>query len=45
MEKYKVLKTLGEGAYGVVLKCINTETHDLVAVKRMKQNMTWQEAL
>ena len=45
MEKYKVIKQLGEGAYGVVLKCINTETQEVVAVKRMKQKVTWNEAL
>jgi serine/threonine protein kinase len=36
MEKYKLLKQLGEGTYGVVTKCINTQTNELVAIKRMK---------
>ena len=45
MEKYKVIKTLGEGAYGIVLKALNTETQEVVAIKRMKQKMTWNEAL
>jgi male germ cell-associated kinase len=45
MDKYKVIKQLGEGAYGVVLKCLNTETNEVVAVKRMKQKMVWAEAV
>ena len=45
MEKYRLLKQLGEGTYGVVLKCLNTETQEVVAIKRMKQKMTWAEAL
>ena len=45
MEKYKVIKTLGEGAYGIVLKALNTETQEVVVIKRMKQKMTWNEAL
>ena len=45
MEKYNVIKTLGEGAYGIVLKALNTETQEVVAIKRMKQKMTWNEAL
>ena len=45
MEKYKLIKQLGEGTYGVVLKCLNTETQEVVAIKRMKQKMSWQEAL
>ena len=45
MEKYRVIKQLGEGAYGTVVKAVNTENQELVAIKRMKQNMTWNEAL
>ena len=45
MEKYKIITKLGEGAYGTVLKAVNTETQEVVAIKRMKQTMTWAEAL
>lgn len=45
MEKYKVIKILGEGAYGVVTKCLNQETQEIVAIKKMKQKMAWKEAL
>jgi serine/threonine protein kinase len=36
MDKYQVIKKLGEGAYGVVVKCVNTQTQELVAIKKMK---------
>jgi len=36
MDKYKPLKTLGEGAYGAVTKAVNTETNEVVAIKRIK---------
>lgn len=45
MDKYKIVKRLGEGAYGVVMKCINQETQEVVAIKRMKQKLTWPDAL
>ena len=38
MNKYEVLKTIGEGAYGVVLQCRNKETNELVAIKRFKES-------
>ncbi|XP_026191336.1 cyclin-dependent kinase-like 5 [Cyclospora cayetanensis] len=36
MQKYKVLGVVGEGAYGVVLKCCNKETGEVVAIKSFK---------
>ena len=36
MEKYQLIKKLGEGAYGIVVKCVNTQTKELVAIKKMK---------
>ena len=36
MNKYEVVGVVGEGAYGVVLKCRNKETGDVVAVKKFK---------
>ena len=46
MEKYKVLKKLGEGTFGTVIKCVNTETNELVAIKKMKgKSGSWDECL
>jgi serine/threonine protein kinase len=36
MNKYEVVGVVGEGAYGVVLKCRNKETGEIVAVKKFK---------
>lgn len=37
MNKYEVESVVGEGAYGVVLKCKNKETGELVAIKKFKE--------
>jgi serine/threonine protein kinase len=36
MDKYNVIKVLGEGTYGIVSKCTNNETNEVVAIKKMK---------
>jgi cyclin-dependent kinase-like len=38
MNKYEVLSVVGEGAYGVVLKCRNKENGDVVAIKKFKES-------
>ena len=38
MNKYEVLGVVGEGAYGVVLKCRNKETQSVVARKKFKES-------
>ena len=38
MNKYEVIGVVGEGAYGVVLKCRNKETHEQVAIKKFKES-------
>lgn len=38
MNKYEVLGIVGEGAYGVVLKCRNKETSEIVAIKKFKES-------
>ena len=35
--KYEVLGIVGEGAYGIVYKCLNRETNKYVAVKKFKE--------
>jgi cyclin-dependent kinase-like len=38
MNKYEVLGVVGEGAYGVVLKCRNKESAEIVAIKKFKES-------
>lgn len=38
MNKYEVVGVVGEGAYGVVLKCRNKGTGEIVAVKKFKES-------
>lgn len=38
MNKYEVLGVVGEGAYGVVLRCRNKETSEIVAIKKFKES-------
>ena len=37
MDQYKVLKTLGDGTFGSVVKAINIKTRTIVAIKKMKR--------
>ena len=43
MDKYQIVKQIGEGTFGVVLKAINKETNETVAIKRMKKKTSWDE--
>lgn len=46
MEKYKFIKKLGEGAYGIVVKCQNTQNQEIVAIKKIKdQYATWEDCV
>ncbi|XP_077864308.1 uncharacterized protein LOC100378564 [Saccoglossus kowalevskii] len=38
MNKYEVLGIVGEGAYGVVLKCRHKESNEMVAIKKFKDS-------
>ena len=38
MNKYEVLGVVGEGAYGVVLRCRNKDTKEVVAIKKFKES-------
>jgi serine/threonine protein kinase len=39
MNRYKVTKQLGDGTYGSVLKAVNRQTGEVVAVKKMKKKV------
>ena len=46
MDKYQVVKKLGEGAYGRVVKAVNKNTKELVAIKNMKgQAASWEKCI
>lgn len=38
MNKYEVLGVVGEGAYGVVLRCRNKDIGEIVAIKKFKES-------
>lgn len=38
MERYEKLGKLGEGSYGVVYKCRNRDTGDIVAIKKFSES-------
>lgn len=43
MNKYEVLGVVGEGAYGVVLRCRNKDSGCVVAVKKFKESEVWRK--
>ena len=46
MDKYKILKTLGDGTYGSVVKAVNKSTNEVVAIKKMKKKFySWEECM
>lgn len=46
MNRFKVLKQIGNGSYGIVMKALNLETSEIVAIKKMKKPYnTWSECI
>jgi len=46
MEKYKVGKVLGDGTFGSVTKATNSETGQIVAIKKMKKKFfKWEDCI
>lgn len=43
MNRYTLSKILGDGTYGSVIKAVNRQTGEEVAVKKMKKNFTRHE--
>lgn len=37
MDRYKIIKWIGDGAYGCVYKAINKQNGEIVAIKKMKK--------
>jgi len=46
MNRYKVIKPLGDGTYGSVTKAVNRSSGEIVAIKRMKKKFySWEECM
>lgn len=46
MNRYKIIKQLGDGTYGSVLKAANRQSGEVVAVKKMKKKFySWEECM
>ena len=46
MNKYEILKDIGGGSYGTVYEGINKETHQKVAIKKLKQKIdSWEDCM
>lgn len=46
MNRYRIIKTIGDGTYGSVLKAVNKKTGDVVAIKKMKKKFySWDECI
>ena len=46
MDRYKIVKQLGDGTYGEVLKATNKQSGEIVAIKRMKRKYyNWDECI
>lgn len=46
MNRYKVIKQLGDGTYGSVWKAVNRQTSEVVAIKKMKKKFySWDECM
>jgi protein kinase len=46
MERYRVLKNIGNGTFGAVFKAVNRSTGEVVAIKRMiKKYYSWEACI
>ena len=45
MDRYKIIKTIGDGTYGSVAKAVK-KTGEVVAIKKMKKKFySWEECM
>ncbi|PSS01305.1 Cyclin-dependent kinase [Actinidia chinensis var. chinensis] len=46
MERYKIIKEVGDGTFGSVWRAINKQTGEIVAIKKMKRKYySWEECI
>ena len=46
MNKYQIIKLIGDGTYGQVYEGINKETNMKVAIKKLKNKMSsWEDCI
>ncbi|PSR91717.1 Cyclin-dependent kinase [Actinidia chinensis var. chinensis] len=46
MERYKIIKEVGDGTFGSVWRAINKQTGEVVAIKKMKKKYySWEECI
>ena len=46
MEKFQVVKNLGDGTYGTVVEAVNKQTREKVAIKKLNRKFSsWEECM
>lgn len=46
MNRYRIIRAVGDGAYGSVLKAVNKKSGEIVAIKKMKKKFySWEECI
>lgn len=46
MDRYRIIKAVGDGTYGSVLQAINRMTNEMVAIKKMKKHVyVWKDCV
>lgn len=46
MDKFQIVKNIGDGTYGTVVEAVNRETQERVAIKKMKKKFaSWDECM
>lgn len=46
MNRYRIIKAIGDGTYGSVLQAVNKKTEQIVAIKKMRKKFySWEECV